>query len=77
MMETINILSGSFAFSIMKTPNSKFIYVGSVPACLLIEKKNKLGQLDFVSPIFETYREAEQFLVDKAKENTDLLTFIR
>ena len=56
------ISSGQFEFSILKTPNSKFIFVGSVPVELLIKCKNKLGQDDYKSPIFETYEEAEQQL---------------
>jgi len=55
-----------YKISILKTPNNKFIFVGSLPLELCDKNKNRgLCGSEYKSKIFNTYTEAENFLISK------------
>lgn len=57
-----------FQPSILKCPNGKFKFVGTLPEEVLVKGKNHIGQKDYFSPLFNSYEEAQNFYFEKTNK---------
>jgi hypothetical protein len=47
--------------NILKLPNGKYTFVGSLPEHIMTKIQNHIGQIAYNAPVFDTYEQAKTF----------------
>jgi hypothetical protein len=68
IMAGLPLGQGNYKLSILKTPNNRYKFVGSIPAILCIEKKTSLGLPYMDSPVYDTEQELKDFYKERMGE---------
>lgn len=64
-MTGLPIGSGNYRLSILKCPNGRYKFVGSIPAILCIAKKTQMGLSYMDSPVYDTEKELRDYYKEK------------
>lgn len=65
----IHMESGNYGLHILKTPNGRYKFVGSIPENLVVEKKTAVGLPYTDSPTYDTKQELLDFYKEKMGED--------
>ena len=68
-MNGLPLGQGNYKLSILKTPNNRFKFVGSIPGVLCVEKKSSMGLPYWDSPVYDTEKELRDFYKEKIGED--------